>query len=182
MRMRLRKMVAETGAAVPRQLGRGGRRPARAPSLARTPRTRQLFLDSESTFCPALLPTSPPVRFAAPASSSPALISSPPTSLNSPRPPRAAMKATIPRRALADVLKRRPDDVVVRPLFPPPRPSPTCRGMLLLLHQLTLCLAQIVTSLRTPIGKFRGGLKDMHAEVRLSSSSSSTTTPGGRRG
>lgn len=28
--------------------------------------------------------------------------------------------------------------------------------------------AQFVTSLRTPIGKFRGGLKDMHAEVRLS--------------
>ncbi|GAA5938830.1 hypothetical protein JCM3775_002002 [Rhodotorula graminis] len=48
------------------------------------------------------------------------------------------MKATIPRRALADVLKRRPDDVV------------------------------IVTSLRTPIGKFRGGLKDMHAEELLS--------------
>lgn len=105
-------------AAATRSVG-GGRRgqPARSPSLARTLRTRQLSLDSESTSCPALLPTSPPVRFAAPASSSPALISrSPPTSLNSPRPPRAAMKATIPRRALADVLKRRPDDVVVRPL------------------------------------------------------------------
>ncbi|GAA6047605.1 hypothetical protein JCM3770_001586 [Rhodotorula araucariae] len=48
------------------------------------------------------------------------------------------MKATVPRRALADVLKRRPDDVV------------------------------IVTSLRTPIGKFKGGLKDMHAEELLS--------------
>ncbi|BGP53766.1 hypothetical protein JCM8202_005538 [Rhodotorula sphaerocarpa] len=48
------------------------------------------------------------------------------------------MRPSLPRRALADVLKKRPDDVV------------------------------IVTSLRTPIGKFKGGLKDMHAEELLS--------------
>ncbi|GAA5888250.1 hypothetical protein JCM16303_005315 [Sporobolomyces ruberrimus] len=48
------------------------------------------------------------------------------------------MHASVARRAVADVLKKRPDDVV------------------------------IVTALRTPIGKFRGGLKDMHAEELLS--------------
>ncbi|BGO89457.1 hypothetical protein NBRC10512v2_001415 [Rhodotorula toruloides] len=48
------------------------------------------------------------------------------------------MKPSVPARAIADVLKKRPDDVC------------------------------IVTTLRTPIGKFRGGLKDMHAEELLS--------------
>ncbi|BGP13741.1 hypothetical protein JCM10213_006429 [Rhodosporidiobolus nylandii] len=48
------------------------------------------------------------------------------------------MQPSLVRRALADIVKKRPDDVV------------------------------IVTSLRTPIGKFRGGLKDMHAEEMLS--------------
>ncbi|GAA5951778.1 hypothetical protein JCM3765_003116 [Sporobolomyces pararoseus] len=48
------------------------------------------------------------------------------------------MHSSVARRAVADVLKKRPDDVV------------------------------IVTALRTPIGKFRGGLKDMHAEELLS--------------
>ncbi|GAA5830157.1 hypothetical protein JCM3766R1_002802 [Sporobolomyces carnicolor] len=48
------------------------------------------------------------------------------------------MNASVARRAVSDVLKKRPDDVV------------------------------IVTALRTPIGKFRGGLKDMHAEELLS--------------
>ncbi|GAA5823241.1 hypothetical protein JCM10212_003601 [Sporobolomyces blumeae] len=48
------------------------------------------------------------------------------------------MNPSVARRAVADVLKKRPDDVV------------------------------IVTALRTPIGKFKGGLKDMHAEELLS--------------
>ncbi|GAA5877733.1 hypothetical protein JCM1840_003342 [Sporobolomyces johnsonii] len=48
------------------------------------------------------------------------------------------MQPSVARRALSDILKKRPDDVV------------------------------FVTSLRTPIGKFRGGLKDMHAEELLS--------------
>ncbi|GAA5848174.1 hypothetical protein JCM8547_004433 [Rhodosporidiobolus lusitaniae] len=48
------------------------------------------------------------------------------------------MRPTIARRALSDVLAKRPEDVV------------------------------IVTSLRTPIGRFKGGLKDMHAEELLS--------------
>ena len=68
------------------------------------------------------------------------------------------MHSSVTRRAVADVLKKRPDDVVVSS-------QPFLFVVLSFLFLTLVVRGQIVTALRTPIGKFRGGLKDMHAEV-----------------
>lgn len=64
------------------------------------------------------------------------------------------MSSTSIRHGLKSILTKRPDDIVVRSLELPRNATAA--------HLSLPTFFQFITSLRTPIGRFKGGFKDMY--------------------